>query len=195
MHACRLSARGGQPGHQLVHLEAQGVQVPVIRQDKIGFFYFLSQGQLLGNTLLGERLGNSALNQPSKLIRGRCRYAYDKIKPIFQALLEKQRSLHHPIGLGCRSQQSPPARIYERMEQVLQPFAIFVLGKNDSGQLRPHDMIVRIDDSGKSPDHLCDHGGIRQQLISHDPVGIHPPEPRFFKETRRRGFSSAHPSR
>jgi hypothetical protein len=90
---------------------------------------------LLGNTLLRERPGQTALLQTGQLLLGSTGDTRDEIKPILQLLLKQQRNLHDPRDPGLGPPQLPPAGKKPGMHQILEPLERHVVVKNLGGNV------------------------------------------------------------
>lgn len=62
-----MEALGGKRGNEPVDLLLQEIRRAVVQQDKVCELNFSRQRQLLGDSLLGERAGKSAVLEPGKL--------------------------------------------------------------------------------------------------------------------------------
>jgi len=109
------------------HLALQKRRRSVVANYVVGKFGFPYQGQLLGDTRLGLRSGNSALFQPNKLLLRSTGHAEGEIKPIFQSFLKQEWDFDHPIPTRSRGQRFPPDLKQSRVQERFQPLPFSVI--------------------------------------------------------------------
>ena len=101
-------------------------------------------------------------------------------------MLKKQRRLDHPIGGRRTRKLNPPSFVYLRQDQLLQPYAVYVVTEYVPRQLLSADLLVSRYNIGKPIRNPCNHDWIGQHLLANDAVRINPPQPGLLEEARCR---------
>lgn len=162
----------------------------------MGQLSFTPEGQLLGNSPLGERSFHSALLQPGQLLSGRTGDADGEIKPILQVFLEEERYLDQPAPVRIGIEAFTPDRKQLRMGQVLEPEPLRVVAKDNRADVDTVDGAIRQDRIRAEPGpQRREDIRTRVDVFSHQGVRIEVTEAEALEQAGRGGFTAPETSR